>query len=238
MSISPQVDLKKFNRIVFFTGAGISAECGIPTYRGKGGFWSAYDYEEYACQRAFDTNPEKVWDFHEQRREFVAAREPALGHRIIADIENKKPSTKVITQNIDGMHQKAGSLNVIELHGSLWRIRCEREGLVENNYDIPLKSRLCPCGDYYRPDIVWFGDPLDPDVIKSAINAVLSCDLLIAIGTSATVYPAADLPILAMQRKITTLEINTERTPLSHLYNYSYQDTAGHVLQAMWDQRI
>lgn len=83
-----------------------------------------------------------------------------------------------------------------------------------------------------------FGDPLDPDVIKSAINAVLSCDLLIAIGTSATVYPAADLPILAMQRKITTLEINTERTPLSHLYNYSYQDTAGHVLQAMWDQRI
>ena len=238
MSVSSQIDLNKFNRIVFFTGAGISAECGIPTYRGKGGFWSSYDYEEYACQQAFETNSEKVWDFHEKRREFVAAREPALSHRIIADIENKKPPTKVITQNIDGMHQRAGSLNVIELHGSLWRVRCEKQNYVENNYDIPLKSRLCPCGEYFRPDIVWFGDPLDPDVLKSAINAVLSCDLLITIGTSATVYPAADIPILAMQRRIMTIEINKEKTPLSHLYDFSYQDSASNVLSSLWNYSI
>lgn len=235
MTGSIQVDLHTYKRIVFFTGAGISAECGIPTYRGKGGFWSIYDYEEYACQRAFDADPEKVWDFHEKRREFVSGCHPAIGHQIIADIEIHKPFTRVITQNIDGMHQRAGSHNVIELHGSLWRVRCEKEKRVEENYEIPLKSRLCKCGDYLRPDIVWFEDVLDPETLKSAINAVLSCDLLIAIGTSATVYPAAEIPILAMQRKIKTIEINTEATPLSRFYSHSYQDSASNILSLLWD---
>jgi NAD-dependent deacetylase len=230
-----RVNLDTYKKIVFFTGAGISAECGIPTYRGKGGFWSVYDYEEYACQRAFDANPDKVWDFHEKRREFISKCNPAAGHRIIADIEKHKPFTRVITQNIDGMHQRAGSHNVIELHGSLWRVRCEREHRVEENYDIPLKSRLCGCGDYLRPDIVWFEDTLDPEILKSAINAVLSCDLLIAIGTSVTVYPAAELPILAMQRHVKTIEINTETTPLSRFYSQSYQDSASHILSLLWD---
>ncbi len=224
------IKLDDYNRIVFFTGAGISAESGIPTYRGKGGFWSAYDYEEYACQRAFDADPEKVWDFHEERRKFVAGCQPNKGHQVIADIQSKKPSTKVITQNIDGLHQRAGSGNVIELHGSLWRVRCDREGIVTDNTRIPLQTRKCSCGDYLRPDIVWFEDMLDTTVLQEAIQSVAKSDLLITIGTSATVFPAADIPLFAVQRQITTVEINQEKTPLSHYYTYSIQGSASEIL--------
>ena len=111
-----------FQRIVFFTGAGLSAESGIPTFRGKGGMWSQYNYEDYACQAAFDRDPEKVWDFHDERRRTVSSCEPNAGHRVIAEVQKRQPNTVVITQNIDGMHQRAGAADVVELHGSLWRV--------------------------------------------------------------------------------------------------------------------
>ena len=122
--------LRDFRKIVFFTGAGLSAESGIPTYRGKGGMWTEYDYEDYACQRAFDRDPDKVWDFHDKRRAAVAACEPNAGHRVIAEIQKAQPGTVVVTQNIDGLHARAGSADVVELHGSLWRVRCDPENIV------------------------------------------------------------------------------------------------------------
>ncbi|MBN1879491.1 NAD-dependent deacylase [bacterium] len=230
------LDLNRFKRIVFFTGAGISAESGIPTYRGKGGFWTHYNYEDYACQRAFDRDPEKVWDFHEERRRFVSECRPALGHRIIAEIQRHKPETRVITQNIDGMHQKAESVDVFELHGSLWRVRCPREDTREEIFDIPLKSRHCRCGAYLRPDIVWFEDPLDDAILKVSISAVLKCDLLITVGTSATVFPAAEIPLLALQRGVTSIEINLEPTEISRFYTYTMIGSAGKNLQSLLGQ--
>jgi len=227
-------DLREFRRIVFFTGAGISAECGIPTYRGRGGLWHEYNYEEYACQRAFDRDPEKVWDFHEKRREFVAERTPAKGHQIIADIEKHIPGTTIITQNIDGMHQRAGSRNVIELHGSMWRVRCECGLGTRENFDVPLKSRRCDCGRYLRPDIVWFEDPLQMDVIEKAMKTVQTCDLLITIGTSAMVYPAAQIPFIAMQRRVPTIEINIDETPMTPYYTIFLKGTASEMLSAVW----
>jgi NAD-dependent deacetylase len=166
------VDPRDFERVVFFTGAGLSAESGIPTYRGRGGIWEKYRYEEYACQEAFERNPEKVWDFHDERRRYVKACAPNDGHRIIAST----PGAAVVTQNIDGMHQRAGSRGVIELHGSLWRVRCARCRTVTEDFEAPIGSRRCRCGSYLRPDIVWFEDMLDPGTVRSAADAIARCE--------------------------------------------------------------
>jgi NAD-dependent deacetylase len=219
-----------FERIVFFTGAGMSAESGIPTYRGKGGIWAEYDYEDYACQRAFDRDPEKVWDFHDKRRAAVGRCLPNPGHHIVAEVQRKKPGTVVVTQNIDGMHQRAGAAGVVELHGSLWRVRCDAENIVRDDTSVPMSPRTCSCGRYWRPDIVWFEDQLDQRVIDRAGSALEACDLLVSIGTSAVVYPAADLPRIAAQRGATTVEINLEDTPLSHLYKHRLRGKASELL--------
>ena len=152
------IDFRSFENIVIFTGAGMSAESGVPTYRGRGGIWSEYRWEEFACQRAFDRDPRKVWDFHDKRRAAVAACQPHQGHRIIAEMQQSLPQVTVITQNIDGMHQRAGSRNVLELHGSLWRVRCSREGTRTDALAMPLPSHHCECGAWLRPDITWFED--------------------------------------------------------------------------------
>jgi len=219
-----------FERIVFFTGAGMSAESGIPTYRGKGGIWAQYDYEDYACQRAFDRDPDKVWDFHDKRRELVSKCQPNPGHFVVARVQQAKPKTVVITQNIDGMHQRAGAKDVIELHGSLWRVRCDAERIVRPDETIPMNPRKCSCGAYWRPDIVWFEDPLDHRVIGRAQEALAQCDLLVSVGTSAVVYPAAELPRIAVARGAVTVEINLEDTPLSHLYQHRLRGKASEVL--------
>lgn len=226
-------DLNDFNRIVFFTGAGLSAESGIPTYRGQGGIWHQYNYRDYACQRAFDRDPEKVWDFHDKRRERVAACEPNTAHRIIAEIQHGKPDTVIITQNIDGLHQRAGATAVIELHGSLWRVRCRDEDKVVANTQIPIHPRRCACGAYWRPDIVWFEDMLDPAVLSRAADALAAADLIVSIGTSGVVYPAADLPRIAMRNGAVSIEINIEDTAVSHLYQYRMRLPAGEALSQL-----
>jgi NAD-dependent deacetylase len=219
-----------FERIVFFTGAGMSAESGIPTYRGKGGIWGEYNYEDYACQRAFDRAPEKVWDFHDKRRVTVAGCEPNPGHRIVAGVQQRKPATIVVTQNIDGLHQRAGAVDVAELHGSLWRVRCDDENIVREDQSVPMSPRRCSCGAYWRPDIVWFEDQLDQRIVRRAREALSDCDLLVSIGTSAVVYPAADMPRIAAQRRAVTVEVNLEDTPMSHLYKYRLRGKASEVL--------
>jgi NAD-dependent deacetylase len=227
--------LEDFQRIVFFSGAGMSAESGVPTYRGKGGIWSEYNYQDYACQPAFDRDPEKVWDFHDKRRTTVAACLPNKGHEIVAAVQRDKPATAIITQNIDGLHQRAGASSVIELHGSLWRVRCAAEGTVREDRSAPITRRKCACGAYLRPDIVWFGDMLDHAVIKRATKALEGCDLLVSIGTSGVVYPAAELPRIAMERGAVTVEINPEDTPVSYLYQHRLRGKASEMLALMSD---
>ena len=226
--------LRNFSRIVFFTGAGLSAESGIPTYRGHGGIWKQYNYKEYACQRAFDRDPEKVWDFHDVRRGRVAACAPNAGHGIIAAVQREKPGTVVITQNIDGLHQRAGAREVIELHGSLWRVRCDRDGVIVANDQVPIHPRRCACGDYWRPDIVWFEDSLNPEVLERAGDALARCDAIVSVGTSGVVYPAAELPRIAVRNGAVSIEINPEDTPVSHLYRHRIRATASEALATLW----
>ena len=229
------VQLRDFERIVFFTGAGLSAESGLATYRGQGGIWNEYRYEEYACQEAFDRDPEKVWDFHDLRREKVASVEPNAGHAVIASVQAAQPDTRVITQNIDGLHQRAGSTQVTELHGSLWRVRCPRTGETMENREVPIRSRTCASGCHWRPDIVWFGDMLRPENLAAAQEALELCDCLVSVGTSAAVYPAADLPRIAMAAGAVTIEINLEDTPVTHLYRHALRGTASAWLTALWE---
>ncbi len=194
----------------------MSAESGVPTYRGEGGVWHKYNWEEYACQAAFDQGPEKVLDFHEIRRKTVGKCVPHSGHNFISNAQKNSENVSIITQNIDGMHQKAGSDNVIELHGSLWRLRCDNCEKHIDDIGVQFKSKICDCGNYLRPDIVWFGDMLIMDVVNSAIE---NCDLFISIGTSGVVWPAAGFPQSAKENGAHCVEINPEPTELSYLFD-------------------
>ncbi len=232
------VDPAKYRHIVFFTGAGMSAESGVPTYRGRGGIWSRYRWEEYACQEAFDADPERVLKFHELRRAAVLSCNPHAGHHAIAMLEKKHPRVTVVTQNIDGMHQRAGSRNVVELHGSLWRLRCLCKGASE---DIGEKygSFTCgKCGGWLRPDIVWFGDMLDPDVMERAVATIRSSDLFVSVGTSGVVYPAAGFPRFAKENGARCIEINPEANDMSYLYDEAIRSAAGEALPELFDQFI
>lgn len=227
------VRFSDYENIVFFTGAGMSAESGVPTYRGAGGIWKEYNFEEYACQAAFDRDPEHVWEFHNYRRKLIGACAPNPGHVVIAEME-KHRATTVVTQNIDGIHQLAGSTTVHELHGGLWRLRCDHCGNRDTRRDAPLEDLHCgACHHYWRPDIVWFGDSLDREVFDQVIKAMEGCDLMVAIGTSAVVYPAAQLPILAKASRARCVEINPEPTPLSDIYDVCVRKPASEALAEM-----
>lgn len=229
----PEIHFADFDRIVFFTGAGISAESGVPTYRGPGGIWKDYNYEDYACQAAFDRSPRRVWDFHNYRRALFSACAPSAGHEVIADLQRSRGVT-VITQNIDGLHQLAGSREVIELHGSLWRLRCDACGARATRRDAPLEHLHCSnCGAMWRPDIVWFGDALDGRVLQRAEAAIRSAQLLVSVGTSAVVYPAAALPLVAKEAGALCVEVNPESTPMSDAYDVCLRMTASRALAVM-----
>jgi len=228
--------MKDFQHIVFFTGAGLSVESGIPTYRGQGGVWENYNYQEYACQEAFANDPEKVWDFHDKRRAIIKSCSPNPAHEIIAKVQQQHPRTTIITQNIDGLHQRSGAQNVIELHGSIWRLRCPESGNLEENFETPLKQRKSTSKSWWRPDIVWFGDPLREETIQAALNALQQCDLFLCIGTSAVVYPAAQMPQIAIDNGAETIEINPEETPISALFKRRMQTSASHALKELFPE--
>ena len=228
MSETPNV--RDFERVVFFTGAGMSAESGVPTYRGAGGIWKEYDHRRYACQAAFDRDPAGVWEFHNYRRELLARCEPHVGYHLIARCQSALPHVTVITQNIDGLHQLAGSTGVVELHGSLWRVRCGHE--YRATRDVPFEAQR-PDGRWWRPDIVWFGDMLDTGNLDRAVDAIKRCDLLVSIGTSAVVYPAAELPFLARANGATLVEVNPEETPVSREYDICLRTTASTALRSL-----
>ena len=231
-----KISLKHYNKIIFFTGAGMSAESGVPTYRGRGGIWNEYKWEEYACQNAFNKNPEFVLDFHQLRRVEALKCNPHQGHAIISNIENLKKNTFIITQNIDGMHQRANSKNVIELHGSLWRLRCEKEGIViEDKMKGKFSKTICECGEWLRPDIIWFEDMLKEDIVAQVNQKIIESDLFISIGTSGMVWPAASYPSLAKSSGSFCIEINPEETELSRLYDQVIRLSASDALDQLFN---
>ncbi len=230
------ININKFKGIVFFTGAGMSAESGVPTYRGEGGIWHEYNWKEYACQDAWEKNPEEVFGFHDLRRKEALKCFPHKGHEIITDVQNSHPKVIVVTQNIDGMHQRAGTENVIELHGSIWRVRCDREGWVKEDLaEESFENRKCDCGAWLRPDIIWFSDMLNQGVLKQADKVISNCDLFISIGTSGVVWPAAGYPQLAKSSGALCIEVNPDSTEQSYMYDSVYRGNAGEVLPRMFN---
>lgn len=232
--------LRSGQRIAVLTGAGISAESGIPTFRDKDGLWKQFRAEELATPQAFYRDPGLVWEWYDWRRNIIASKKPHAGHRVLARWEGLFPFFVLITQNVDGLHRRAGSQNVFELHGNIWEVRCTKEGTVAENYESPLRSipPLCPaCGSIVRPNVVWFGEALPSETLEEAYAASASCDLMFVIGTSAFVQPAASLPLLAAQRGATVIEVNPEPTPLTSSADFVFQGKAGDVLPLI-DERL
>jgi NAD-dependent deacetylase len=228
--------LRAARRVAVLTGAGISAESGIPTFReAQTGLWSQYSPEELATREAFRRQPELVWRWYAWRRQLVGNAEPNDGHHALAMLADRVPQLTLITQNVDGLHQRAGSRDVIELHGNITRCKCfandHAAGACPNAAEAPPP---CPrCGSPLRPDVVWFGESLPYDALGEALNAARQCDLFFSIGTSALVQPAASLPIEAINRRVPVVEINVAETPLSPYAAAVISGPAGEVLPAL-----
>ncbi len=210
--------LTRARAVVALTGAGISAESGVPTFRGSGGLWRTFRAEDLATPEAFARDPGLVWEWYRWRRGRIAGVQPNAGHVVLARFEHRWPSFALLTQNVDGLHRRAGSKKVVELHGTIWRARCtaERGRVVDESVAVTSDVPTCPaCGALLRPDVVWFGEALDPETVERASDAASSCDVLLVVGTSAIVYPAAALPALARRSGATVVEINIDATPLT-----------------------
>ncbi len=222
--------IKDIKKIVFVTGAGISQESGVPTFRGKDGLWRNYDVMKLATIDAFYENPKLVWEWYNERRMNVFAVQPNLGHKAIAELE-KYASVVVLTQNIDGLHQKAGSSEVLELHGSIVKIKCSvcdyKDQMTAEFSKIP---PLCKCGNILRPDVVWFGESLPQDVWQKAMIVASQCDLMIIAGTSLVVSPANTLPIYAKQNNAMLIDINPENTDMSSEMDLVIRNTSAIAL--------
>lgn len=262
--------LRACRNLVVFTGAGMSAESGIPTFRdAQTGLWARFNPAEVASTEAFRNNPQRVWDWYVHRAEFVRQAEANAGHRAVAFLQELVQEVTVITQNIDGLHQQAGSRSVLELHGSLHRLKafvdpdelfagdqspvichvcngyavyehCDPYAGKEDLAAIELKAGpvpRCPCcGALLRPDIVWFGEPLDIDILDSAMRAADHCDAMICIGSSLEVQPAASLPFRTKRGGAPVIEVNPEPTALSAVADAFLQGRAAEILPALVEQ--
>jgi len=231
--------LKNARSVVFFTGAGISAESGIPTFRGNEGLWKKFRPEELANFDAFIRNPDLVWEWYQYRRKIVEEAKPNKGHLAIAEMENYFEDVSVITQNVDNLHSRAGSTKIFELHGNIERNYCidcktfyTHEELNEAG-GVP-KCKLC--GGLIRPDVVWFGEPLPQNVFSSAERAARKSDVCFVVGTSAVVYPAAYIPDSAKSGGSYVVEVNIEPTDLSYRVDYSITGKAGEILPAVLEE--
>ncbi|MGB8952991.1 MAG: NAD-dependent deacylase [Candidatus Aminicenantales bacterium] len=231
--------LRHSKRVVVLSGAGISSESGIPTFRGKDGLWKQYRAEDLASPEAFHRNPRIVWEWYDWRRGIIANVAPNPGHKILAKWEKVFPQFYIITQNIDGLHTKAGSENILELHGNIWKMRCTKEEVVSENYNHPLEKippSCSSCGALLRPHVVWFGEPLNPHILHNAFFISSQCDVMLVIGTSAFVQPAASLPLHAAEAGAKIVEINPDPTPLTSYTDLSFRRKAGELLPMIDEQ--
>ena len=228
--------LRQARRVAVLTGAGISAESGVPTFRqAQTGLWARYDPQQLATPQAFRRQPQLVWDWYAWRRGLVAGVEPNPGHFALAELERRVPQFTLITQNVDSLHQRAGSRAVLELHGNIARTTCSREGrVVEAWPESDERPPRCPhCGAFLRPDVVWFGEALPADTLEAAIAATQAAEVFLTIGTSGLVHPAASLPLLAAEHGAVTVEVNPEETPLSEEMTYCLRGPSGVLLPAL-----
>ncbi len=232
--------LRRSEQIVALTGSGISAESGIPTFRGEDGLWKGYRAEELATAEGFRRDPGRVWEWYRWRMRMFRQANPNPGHQALARLEARAALT-VVTQNIDGLHQRAGSRRVLELHGSVWRVKCLRPACRRGDAEAPDDPQgvpSCACGAPLRPDVVWFGEALPGDVLDGAAAAVSSCDVALVIGTSALVYPAAMLPVIALDAGAYVIELNPEPTPLTPRVHDSLRGRAGDLLPKLVDEAL
>ncbi len=225
--------------IVVLTGAGVSAESGVPTFRGPGGLWRNYSAEDLATPQAFARNPRLVWEWYDWRRGMIHQAQPNPGHLALAALEQQTVARcaeegcfTLITQNVDGLHERAGSRNVLRLHGDIWQVRCTGCGVVQPNEEVPLRELppRCPCGALLRPGVVWFGEPLPSPEWERACQTSNLARVMLVVGTSAVVYPAAGLAELARVAGAKLAIINTEETPLDAAADWVFRGTAGEIL--------
>jgi len=224
--------LRDASAVTVLTGAGISAESGVPTFRGEEGIWKEYKADELATIAAFKSNPKLFWDFYSWRRQMIKDVRPNLGHYALVDFEKYYDEFIIITQNIDNLHHLAGSKNIIEIHGNINRNKCSECGtfhevISTNDEKIPICTK---CNAFLRPDVVLFGENLDSRLLKKAQQACAECEVFFSIGTSGVVEPAASLPYLAKANGSYVVEINSEETPLTLQSDESLRGPSGKIL--------
>ena len=224
--------LARAQSVAVLTGAGISAESGIPTFRGAGGLWNSFRAEDLATPQAFARNPPLVWEWYAWRRELIANAAPNPAHYALVKIEAAKPQFTLITQNVDGLHDLAGSKQILKLHGDIWRLRCRVCGAHWDDRSVPLPRLppLCACGGLARPCVVWFGESLPDGIMQQAEDAAAAADVMLVVGTSALVYPAAGLIPYGKRAGATVMEFNLEPTAFSAMADYSFKGPAGELL--------
>ncbi|MHA1638286.1 MAG: NAD-dependent protein deacylase [Candidatus Thorarchaeota archaeon] len=225
--------------VIAHTGAGISKESNVPTFRGEDGLWRNYDAMELATPSAFARNPKLIWEWYAWRQGLIGDCNPNPAHEVLVELEKNGILKSLITQNVDGLHRRAGSQNVLEVHGNLWALKCS---------SCPHKDRLsspavsipkCPdCGKNLRPDVVWFGEQLDPQIMNGVYQELEKADAILVIGTSALVQPAASFPLAVRQRGGHIIEINVEETPLTPYADVHLPGKAGEVLPRLKDMVI
>jgi len=214
--------------VAVLTGAGLSAESGIPTFRGPGGLWRTYRAEDLATPQAFARDPHLSWEWYNWRRGIIAAAEPNAGHGALAELERRMPRLTLMTQNVDGLHDRAGSRRILKVHGDIWTLHCTactREWR-DPRASLPELPPRCECGGLARPGVVWFGEGLPEEVWSAAVEAARAAQVLLVIGTSALVYPAAGLVPLAQSAGAKVVEINVAETPVSEMVDLSWRASA------------
>lgn len=224
--------LARARRVVALTGAGVSAESGVPTFRGAEGLWKSHRAEDLATPEAFLRDPRLVWEWYDWRRGILKDARPNAAHKALAALEGASPvGWTIVTQNVDGLHQQAGSRDVIELHGSIWRLRCTACAEVREDRRHPLEGPpRCGCGAIQRPDVVWFGETIPTTAYRRTMEALATADFLWVIGTSGVVQPAASFALQARESGAFVAEVNVERTPLSSCADATLLGRAGEIL--------
>ena len=227
--------LETTSRVAVLTGAGISAESGVPTFRGANGLWNQFRPEQLASMEAFARDPELVWKWYDWRRGIISRAEPNLGHHALAALERRVSQFTLVTQNVDGLHQNAGSESVLEVHGSIWKLRCTKCPREWTDRAVPIAiPPRCTCGSLARPGVVWFGESLPAEVWAEGERATQSCDVFLVIGTSAVVYPAAGLVPLARASGARVIEVNIEATSMSSVADCVLTGPSGEILPRLF----
>lgn len=230
--------IRNAKKVAVITGAGVSAESGIPTFRGAGGYWRNYKAEELATPQAFAKNPSLVWEWYNMRREVCYNAKPNPAHNVIVKMESYYPEFFLITQNVDGLHKRAGNKKLVQIHGDIFTVRCTSCEYIGENWDVPLKEippKCSTCGSLLRPHIVWFGETYFPGVLEACYEYLSDCDLLFIIGTSGAVATPVYLAGYGIQNGAFSVEVNLDKTSLSSIVNYSFQEKAGEFLPKLWE---